>query len=73
MKNKFIQECILVLKKEENKKYLKDIIFPFINPIVTIILNEIKPFIYLSLIFVVISFLLHLGIFILLFRNNSFF
>ena len=37
-----------------------------------VVLKEINPYIYLSLIFVFISFLLHLGIFILLLRNKSF-
>ena len=37
------------------------------------LLKEIYPYIYLSLVFVFISFLLHLGIFILLLRNKSLF
>ena len=39
------------------------------TPLIEVILIELYPYIYLSLIFVIISFLLHLGIFILLFRG----
>lgn len=67
MKNKFIEECIIVLKKDEN---VKNIINPLIEPIITNLLKELNPYIYLSLVFVFISFLLHLGIFFLLVSNK---
>ena len=67
MKNKFIEECIILLKKDEN---VKSIINPFIEPIITNLLKELNPYIYLSLVFVFISFLLHLGIFFLLVSNK---
>tara|TARA_Y100000389_G_scaffold203378_1_gene251616 strand:- start:351 stop:572 length:222 start_codon:yes stop_codon:yes gene_type:complete len=71
MKDAFIKECLLLLKQEDTKKNIKDFIHPFILPVVSILLKEINPYIYLSLVFVIISFLLHLGIFILLIRNKS--
>jgi hypothetical protein len=67
MKNKFIEECIILLKKDEN---VKNIINPLIEPIITNLLKELNPYIYLSLVFVFISFLLHLGIFFLLVSNK---
>ncbi len=70
MKDTFINECILLLKQDSIKKNIKEIIYPVIQPIVSILLKEINPYIYLSLVFVIISFLLHLGIFILLLRNK---
>lgn len=67
MKNKFIDECIILLKKDEN---VKNLINPLIEPIITNLLKELNPYIYLSLVFVFISFLLHLGIFFLLVSNK---
>tara|TARA_Y100000592_G_C5273032_1_gene222775 strand:- start:273 stop:494 length:222 start_codon:yes stop_codon:yes gene_type:complete len=73
MKDSFINDCISLLKREDIKDNIKELINPIIQPIVTILLKEINPYIYLSLVFVFISFLLHLGIFILLVRNKSYF
>ena len=70
MDDSFLNECLLFLKKEEIKNNIKEIVFPIIQPIISILLKEINPYIYLSLIFVLISFLLHLGIFILLLFNK---
>lgn len=70
MKDKFIAECIALFQKEEIKNNIKDIIDPIIKPIINNLLKEINPFIYLSLVFVFISFLLHLGIFIMLVRTK---
>jgi hypothetical protein len=67
MKNKFIEECIILLQKDEN---VKNLINPLIEPIITNLLKELNPYIYLSLVFVFISFLLHLGIFFLLVSNK---
>ena len=70
MKDVFIKECLVLLNRHDVKETLKEFIAPIIQPIVTNLLIEINPYIYLSLIFVFISFLLHLGIFILLLRNK---
>ncbi len=70
MKDKFINDCIALLQREDIKNNIKEFINPIIHPIVTILLKEISPYIYLSLVFVFISFLLHLGIFVLLLRNK---
>jgi hypothetical protein len=68
IKNAIIQECIGVLKREDVKAEFKT----FIAPVIDIILAQINPYLYLCMMFVIISFLLHLGIFVLLLRNKSF-
>lgn len=67
MDSKITQACLGVLKREDVKNELKNLM----SPLVDMILVDIYPYIYLSLIFVCISFLLHLGIFVLLLRSKS--
>tara|TARA_Y100000385_G_scaffold243258_1_gene260652 strand:- start:282 stop:500 length:219 start_codon:yes stop_codon:yes gene_type:complete len=69
MKESIINECLLILKRNDVKEELKNLL----RPLIDLILVQIYPYIYLSLIFVIISFLLHLGIFVLLLRNKTFF
>ena len=71
MKESFLEECLTLLNKKEIKGQIKEFLIPLISPISDVLLNEFYPYIYLSLIFVIISFLLHLGIFFLLLRNKS--
>ena len=66
MKEQFIEQCLLILSREDIKKELKELF----KPLVSLIIQEIYPYIYLSLIFVIISFLLILGVFYLLVRTN---
>jgi len=66
MKQEFIDQCLLILSREDVKLQLKDLF----KPLVSLIVQEIYPYIYLSLMFVIISFLLILGIFYLLLRSN---
>lgn len=66
MKEQFIEQCLLILSRDDIKKELKELF----KPLVSLIVQEIYPYIYLSLIFVIISFLLILGIFYLLVRSN---
>jgi hypothetical protein len=66
MKEQFIEQCLLILSRDDIKKELKELF----KPLVSLIFQEIYPYIYLSLIFVIISFLLILGIFYLLVRTN---
>ena len=54
-------------KKEE----VKDEIKLLMKPLVDIVIQEFYPYIYLSLLFVIISFFLILGIFILLWKNKT--
>jgi hypothetical protein len=68
IKNALIQECMDILKRDDVKNEFKT----FITPIIDIILVQINPYLYLCMMFVIISFLLHLGIFVLLLRNKPF-
>ena len=67
-KDILINECINLLKKPE----LKQEIITLFKPVVDLILKEIYPYIYLALILVVISFLLILGIFVIIMRLKLF-
>lgn len=69
MEGRIADACVSILKREDVKNELKGLL----SPLIDLILVDIYPYIYLSLIFVIISFLLHLGIFVLLLRNKSFF
>ena len=69
LKDSIIQECLVILKREDVKNEFKNILSPFIE----LIIKQIYPYLYLCLLFVIISFLLHLGIFILLLRNKGLF
>jgi hypothetical protein len=66
MKQEFIDQCLLILSREDVKMQLKELF----KPLVSLIVQEIYPYIYLSLMFVIMSFLLILGIFYLLLRSN---
>ena len=68
MKDVFLYKCLEILKRPEVKSEIKD----FLRPLIDLILQEIYPYIYLSMLFVIISFLLILEIFILLLRNSQF-
>ncbi len=67
MKDVFIKECLVLLKRNDIKETLKELL----QPIIETLLIRINPYIYLSLIFVFISFLLHLGILLLLVRTKT--
>lgn len=69
MKDYIKEQCLQLLQRNDIKNEIKNIF----SPIVDMILIQIYPYIYLSLVFVIISFFLHLGTFILLLRNKSFF
>ena len=65
----FLNKCLDILKKDEVQGEIK----AFMKPFIDMILHEIYPYIYLSVLFVLVSFFLILEIFILLLRNKSFF
>ena len=48
----FFNKCLAILKQEEVQREIKAFMKPFIN----MILNEIYPYIYLSILFVLVSF-----------------
>ena len=67
MKNNIVYEqCIKTLNSEEFKKEIKN----FIRPFLEYILKELSIYLCFFILFILISFLLHLGILILLIRYN---
>lgn len=56
------------MKRDDVKKELKQMF----HPVIDMIMQEIYPYIYLSVVFVMISFFLTLGIFVLLMRTAYF-
>jgi|TARA_B100001142_G_scaffold288726_1_gene305071 hypothetical protein len=68
-KEKIIQELINLINRDDIKNEIKEVM----RPVIDMLLKEIYPYIYLSLIFVVISFLLILGIFLILVRSKLLF
>ena len=67
IKETIINECLNVLKKKELKEEIKELM----RPLIDMLIKDIYPYIFLSIIFVIISFLLILGIFILLLQNKK--
>jgi len=67
MKDGMIDMCLTILRRQDVKAELKNLVSPLVDPV----LDQLYPYVYLSLLFVIISFLLHLGIFFLLVRNRS--
>ena len=68
IKETIIQQCLDLLKRQDVKNEIKSLM----RPVIDMLLHEITPYIYLSITFVFISFLLILGIFILLLRSNKY-
>ena len=68
IKETIVNECLNVLHRDDVKKEFKELMKPLIN----MLIREIYPYIFISIIFVFISFLLILGIFILLLHNKMF-
>lgn len=66
IKETIIQQCLDLLKRQDVKNEIKSLM----RPVIDMLLHEITPYIYLSITFVFISFLLILGIFILLLRHR---
>jgi hypothetical protein len=68
LREKLIEQCIQAMKRDDVKKELKQMF----HPVIDMIMQEIYPYIYLSVVFVMISFLLTLSIFVLLLRTSYF-
>lgn len=67
-KEMLIREFLDVLKRDDVKEQIKELFYPIIE----LIMIEIWPYIFISLLFVIISFLIILGNFVLLLRAKSF-
>mgnify|MGYP000988173308 CR=1 FL=1 len=69
LKKTIIDECLSLLKRDDVKHDLKELM----KPVIDMIILQLYPYIFLSIIFCSISFLLILGIFILLLRYKFLF
>jgi hypothetical protein len=65
--NIMLDQCLKFLKSEEIKKEIKSIIKPFIE----YIFKELSIYLFFFVFFILSSFLLHLGVLILLIRYNN--
>lgn len=64
MKTNFFSYCVEFMKTDEFKKCMR--------PLIQMLLQEIYPYIYISILFVFVAFFLLLAIFVLLIREKSF-
>jgi|TARA_B110000444_G_scaffold215894_1_gene214007 hypothetical protein len=67
MKQVIINQCMEILSREDIKIQMKQMF----TPIIQLLLDEMYPYIYLSILFVIICFILILGNFILLLRYKK--
>jgi hypothetical protein len=67
IRKSFLKQCLITLKREDIKDEIKTIF----TPVVEFILQEISLYLYLFIFFILVSFILHLGILIILLRNNK--
>ena len=66
MKDYVVKECINVLRREDVKDEVN-----VHKPLISMLMEQIYPYVYLCLFLVIISFLLVLGTFILLIKNKT--
>ena len=66
-KSIIFDHCITFMKSEQTKKELKNLLKPFFE----YLFKELSIYLYFFIFFIFISFLLHLGVLILLIRYNT--
>ena len=69
MKDKLLEYCSNLLKQDDIKKEIRNII----TPLIELIFLEISPFIYLFLCLIILTFIINLIIFIILLKKKSIF
>ena len=67
MSNSILSKCVEILKKDEIKNDLKTII----RPLMEILLDQIYPYLFVLLLFIITNFLLLLGIFLSLIKTRE--
>ena len=66
--NNFIyDQCLKTLNSEEFKKEIKN----FLKPLLDSVFKEISIYLFFFVFFILVSFLLHLGVLVLLIRYNN--
>ena len=67
IKKQLIDECIDIIKRGDVKTEIRNMF----KPIIGMLLKDIYPYIFISMLFVIICFILILGIFISLLKMNK--
>jgi len=67
LKEHFVAQCIDTLRRDDVKREIRN----FLKPFLALILNELYPYIYICLGLVIISFLLVLATFVMVFKNKT--
>ena len=60
-----VDKCVQLLRREDVKSEFRRVTAPLLE----MVLQEMRPYLYLSLILVIASFILHLGIFWMMLRR----
>jgi hypothetical protein len=63
----FLERCKAILRREDVREEVK----AFFQPVIELVLQELYPYIYLSVLFVIISFLLILATFVVVVKRHS--
>ena len=63
----FLDRCKSIMRREDVREEVK----AFFTPIIDMVLQELYPYIYLSVLFVIISFLLILATFFMVVKKQS--
>ena len=67
MRNAIIANCLEIIKKDDFKKELK-----FLSqPIIEVLVDELKPYIFTIMLFLIVNFAVIVGIMMYLFRINK--
>ena len=64
VKEQLIQECVNIIKRKDIKDEIKELV----KPILEMLLNEVYPYLYLLIIFIILCFFINVINLILLYR-----
>lgn len=68
IKEFIIKECVQIINRKDVKQEIKD----FIRPMITLMVEELYPYLFICVIFSITTFLLVLAIFFILLKTKNF-